>query len=206
MGTCANRASHNEEVKSCSYSLYNHVQELQKNRFKIYSEYFFCHSCKLTKRKELATKCVTFDTDIAMCNSWLLSALAGGLQEVSQKKTHMVSSRSDPVIVKEDWINDLMECALTLLARRGESLALSKSCEELRGTADYLEAVHNMDQEDIMCLMPKPRDLHNFCTSPCVAMEINSDSHLQRQKSIYFRSRIQNLPKRRGRGDTSQPL
>ena len=93
MGTCANRASHNEEVKSCSYSLYNHVQELQKNRFKIYSEYFFCHSCKLTKRKELATKCVTFDTDIAMCNSWLLSALAGGFQEVSQKKKHGVQQK-----------------------------------------------------------------------------------------------------------------
>ena len=116
---------------------------------KIYSDYFFCRSCKLTKRKELATKCVTCDTDIARCNSWLLSALAGGFQEVSQGKTHMVSSRSDLVIVKEDWLNDLMECVLTLHKRRGKSIALSEKSEELRGTSDYLEAVHNMDQEDI---------------------------------------------------------
>ena len=98
---------------------------------------------------------------------------------MSQKKTHMISSRSDPAIVKEDWINDLLECKLTLLARRGESLTLSESCEDLTGTSDYLEAVHSMDQEDIRCLMPKPRDLHDFCSTECVAMEIYPDSHLQ---------------------------
>ena len=94
-----------------------------------------------------------------------------------------MSSRRDPVIVKEDWLNDLMECVLTLLARRGESFSLSENSEELRGTSDYLEAVHNMDQEDIRCLMPQPRDLHDFCTTPCVAMEIYPDSHLKGQDS-----------------------
>jgi hypothetical protein len=146
-----NRASHREEVNSCSYSLYDHTQELQKTGTKI-----FCQSCKQAKRKELATKCVACDTDIAMCNSWLISALAGGFQEVSQKKTNMVSSRSDPAIVKEDWINDLLERALTLLARRGESFTLSESCEELKGTSYYLEAIHTMDQEDIRGLTPQP--------------------------------------------------
>jgi hypothetical protein len=126
---------------------------------------------------------VTCDTDIARWNSRLLSALAGGFQEVSQDKTHMVSSRSDPVIVKEDWLNDLMECVLTLLARRGESFTLSENSEELRGTSDYLEAVNNMDQEDIRMLMPQSRGLYNFCSSPCVALEIYSDSHLKTQDS-----------------------
>ena len=78
-----------------------------------------------------------------------------------------------------DWINDLLECELMLLARRGEPLTLSESCDDLTGTSDYLEAVHSMDQEDIRCLMPKPRDLHDFCSTECVAMEIYSDSHLQ---------------------------
>ena len=41
-----NRASHSEEVNSCSYSLYDHTQELQKTENKIFSEYFFCRSCK----------------------------------------------------------------------------------------------------------------------------------------------------------------
>ena len=120
----------------------------------------------------------------------------------------MVSSRSDPVIVKEDWLNDLMECVLTLHKRKGESFSLSENSGELRGTSDYLEAVQNMDQEDIRMLMPQPRGLHNFCSSPCVAMEIYSDSHLKRQdsdrKSLCFRSRIQNGQKRRiGQGNSA---
>jgi hypothetical protein len=44
-----------------------------------------------------------------------------------------------------------------------------------------------MDQEDIRFLMPKPRDLHDFCSTECVAMEIYPDSHLQgldRDKTI----------------------
>ena len=98
---------------------------------------------------------------------------------MSQKKSHMISSKSDPAIVNEDWINDLLECEITLLARRGESLTLNKSCDDLTGTSDYLESVHSMDQEDIRCLMPKPRDLHDFCSTECVAMEIYPDSHLQ---------------------------
>jgi hypothetical protein len=91
----------------------------------------------------------------------------------------VMSSRSDPAIVKEDWINDLLKCELTLLARRGESITLSESCDDLPGTSDYLEAVHSMDQEDIRCLMPKPRDLHDFCSTECVAKEIYHDSNLQ---------------------------
>jgi hypothetical protein len=59
----------------------------------------------------------------------------------------------------------------------------SESCEDLTGTSDYLEAVHTMDQEDIRCLMPQPRDLHDFCSTQCVAMEIYPDSHLQGQDS-----------------------
>ena len=76
-----------------------------------------------------------------------------------QKKSHMISSKGDPAIVKEDWLNDLLECELTLLARKGESITLSESWDDLPGTTDYLEAVHSMDQEDIRCLMPKPRDM-----------------------------------------------
>ena len=98
---------------------------------------------------------------------------------MSQKKSHMISSKGDPAIVKEDWLNDLLECKLTLLARKGESITLSESFDDLPGTTDYLEAVHSMDQEDIRCLMPKPRDLHEFCSTECVAMEIYPDSHLQ---------------------------
>ena len=65
---------------------------------------------------------------------------------MSQKKSHMISSKSDPAIDKEDWINDLLECELTLLARRGESITLSETCDDLTGTSDYLKAVHSMDQ------------------------------------------------------------
>mgnify|MGYP000509149023 CR=1 FL=1 len=116
-----NRASSNVEENSCSYILYDHVQALQMSGTKIYSEYFFCHSCELTMRKELATKCLVCDTIIASCNSWMISALAGGFHDRNQVKTHMVSNISDPVIVKEDWLNDLTECLLTLLSRRSES-------------------------------------------------------------------------------------
>jgi hypothetical protein len=63
------------------------------------------------------------------------------------------------------------------------SLKNSESCEELKGTSDYLEAVHTMDQEDMRCLMPQPRDLHDVCSTQCVAMEIYPDSHLQGQDS-----------------------
>ena len=161
-----NRASSNVEENSCSYTLYDHVQALQMSGTKIYSDYFFCRSCKLTKRKELATKCLICDTDIARCNSWLLSALAGGFHDMSQVKTHMVSNRSDPVIVKEDWLNDLMECLLTLLSRRSESFSPGENSVEKRGTTDYLEAIHNLDQEDIRMLMPKPRDLQPSAACP----------------------------------------
>jgi hypothetical protein len=89
-----NRASHSEEVSRCSYSLYDHTQELHKTGTKIYSEYFFCRSCKQAKRKELATKCVACDTDIAMCNRWLISALAGGFLEVTpEKNSHGVQPK-----------------------------------------------------------------------------------------------------------------
>ena len=81
-----NKASHSEEVYTCSYSLYDHTQELQKTGTRIFSDYFFCRSCKAAKRKELATKCVDCDTDITMCNSWLIAALSGGYKEMSQKK------------------------------------------------------------------------------------------------------------------------
>ena len=83
-----NRASHSEEVYSCSYSLYNHTQELLKTGTKIFSEYFFCRSCKAAKRKELATKCVDCDSDIALCNSWLISALSGGCKSESEEIPH----------------------------------------------------------------------------------------------------------------------
>ena len=96
-----------------------------------------------------------------------------------QKKDHMISSESDPAIVKEDWLNDILECELTLLARKSESITLSESCEDQTGCSDYLEAVNSMDQEDIRSLMPKPRDLHEFCATECVATDIYPDSHLK---------------------------
>jgi hypothetical protein len=96
--------------------------------------------------------------------------------------------------IRKDTL-DLLERALTLLARRGESLTLSESCQELKGTSDYLEAVHTMDQEDIRCLMPQPRDLHNFCSTQCVAMEIYPDSHLQGQDSDKILSFSDHEPK-----------
>ena len=48
------RASNSEEVHSCSYSIYDYTQELQKTGTRIISDYFFCRSCKAVKRKELA--------------------------------------------------------------------------------------------------------------------------------------------------------
>jgi hypothetical protein len=99
---------------------------------------------------------------------------------MSQKKTHMISSKGDPAIVKEDWLNDLLEYELILLVRKGESITLSETFDDLPGTSDYLEAVLLMDQEDIRCLMPKARGLHEFCATECVATEIYPDSHLQR--------------------------
>ena len=53
-----------------------------------------------------------------------------------QKKTHMISSKGDPAIVKEDWLNDILECELTLLARKVESITLSESCDDLTGSSD----------------------------------------------------------------------
>jgi hypothetical protein len=102
---------------------------------------------------------------------------------MSHGKTHMVSNRTDPVIVKDDWLNDLMECLLTLLARRGESFSPGENSEEQRCTTDYLEAINHLDQEDILILMPQHRGLHDFWSMPCVAMEIYSDSHLKREDS-----------------------
>ena len=44
-------------------------------------------------------------------------------------------------------------------------------------------AIHYLDQEDIRMLMPQWRGLHDFCSMPCVAMEIYSDSPLKREVS-----------------------
>jgi hypothetical protein len=52
-----NRASsHNLEVNCCTYTLYDHMQELQMSGTKIHSDYFFCRNCKRIQRRELATK------------------------------------------------------------------------------------------------------------------------------------------------------
>ena len=53
-----NRASSQGDKNSCSYTLYDHVQALQMSGTKIPSEYFFCHSCERTMRKQPATKCL----------------------------------------------------------------------------------------------------------------------------------------------------
>jgi hypothetical protein len=113
------------------------VQALQMSETKIHSGYFFCRNCKKIQRKMLATKCQNCDT---RCNIWLFSALAGGFHDMSQEKTCMVSNRTHPVIVKE-WLNDLLECLLTLLAR-GVSFSHGENSGEQRCTTDYLEAIH----------------------------------------------------------------
>ena len=46
-------------------------------------------------------------------------------------------------------------------------------------TTEYLDSIYFLDQEGIRLLMPEPRMLHDYCSKPCVAMEINEDTHLQ---------------------------
>jgi hypothetical protein len=97
-------------------------------------------------------------------------------------QTHMVSKRSDPMIVKEDWVNDLLEGLLTLLAR-GKAFSHGVNIAGQSFTTDYLDAIYFLDQEDIRILMTEPRGLHNFCGMPCVAMEMSDDTQLKREVS-----------------------
>ena len=75
----SNRAEAKVKLQSlCSYSLYNHCQELQKNRAKLDSSHFYCRGCKLTMMKENPSKCQKCGFAISSSQSWLLAALAGG--------------------------------------------------------------------------------------------------------------------------------
>jgi hypothetical protein len=114
---------------------------------------------------------------------WLCSAFAFAFafHDLCQEKTDMVSKKSNPMIVKEDWLNDLLECLLTLLAR-GISFSHGENIGEQSFNTDYLEAIHFLDQEDIRMLMPEPKGLHDFCSMPCVAMEIYL-THTRKGKS-----------------------
>ena len=72
----------------CSYSLYDHAQELQKAGARLACSHFYCRGCKTTVMKELATKCQTCGTAISSSQSWLLAALAGGFHELKGEKIH----------------------------------------------------------------------------------------------------------------------
>ena len=75
----SNRAEAKVKLQSlCSYSLYDHCQELQKNGAKLDSSHFYCRGCKLTMMKENPSKCQKCGFAISSSQSWLLAALAGG--------------------------------------------------------------------------------------------------------------------------------
>ena len=46
-------------------------------------------------------------------------------------------------------------------------------------TTEYLDSIYFLEQEDIRLLMPEPRRLHDYCSTPCMAMEMYADTHLQ---------------------------
>jgi hypothetical protein len=94
----------------------------------------------------------------------------------------MMSKRFDPMIVKEYWVNDLLECLLILLAR-GKAFSHGENIARQSFTTDYLVAIYFLDQEDMRLLMPEPRGLHDFCSMPCVAMEIYDNTHMKREVS-----------------------
>ena len=47
----------------CSYSLYDHMQELQRSGAKVSSSHVFCRCCKITVLKENNLRCPTFDAE-----------------------------------------------------------------------------------------------------------------------------------------------
>ena len=177
-----NRAEAKVKLQTlCSYSLYDHSQELQKNGAKLASSHFYCRGCKITVMKENPSKCQTCGTAISSSQSWLLAALAGGFHGMRGEKSHIISRTTDSKMMAEDWLNDCLESMLTLLAR-GEPFSHGSDSEGTPVTSDYLEAVSKLDQEDIRLLMPEPRGLHSFCGESCISMDIYDESHLLRTK------------------------
>ena len=75
-----------------------------------------------------------------------------------------------------------MASILTVLAR-GTSFTHGTNSDGTPVTSDYLEAVSNLDQENIRLLMPEPRGLHSFCSESCISMDVYDEQHLVRQSS-----------------------
>ena len=166
----------------CSYSPYDHMQELQRSGAKVSGSHVLCRCCKITVLKENNLRCPTCDSTISSNQSWLLAALAGGFHKMRGEKSHIISRTSDSKMMAEDWINNCIGTMLTMLSR-GVNISYGTNNDGTKVTTDYMESIANLDQEDIRLLMPDDRGLHNFCGESCVAMDVFDEQHLLRQSS-----------------------
>ena len=100
-------------IIAASYSIFDHVMEMLKSGIKINNGHYFCRGCKKIRRKSIIPKCTHCQSDVKMCQAWLVAALSGGFQDLYTGLSSEISSTKDPRTQQKTWLNLLLGKLLT---------------------------------------------------------------------------------------------